>query len=820
MEYNITLLAEITGGKVIGAERSVRYFMYDSRNVFDKEDVMFVAIRGTAHDGHHYIGELIARGVHLFMVEPDFEPVSLEKASYLVVPDTLAGLQRIAAYHRQCYAGTVLGITGSNGKTVVKEWISQLWEREKALFRSPKSYNSQLGVALSLAMLNDEPLAVVEAGISRKGEMERLERMIKPDIVLLTNIGEAHSENFSSWKEKLDEKLELAADASVIIYCNDDERIRNAVTERFPGRRLIGWGMNEFSPLRVVSRKVGAVSGQEIEFSYKERTFKVELPFGDDASYENVMSALAFYACFDETDLARVVERCSRLEPVAMRLELKAGISGSRIVNDSYNSDLNSLSIALDYLSSVGKDCSRRIVVLSDIYQSGYEKGVLYGKVAELIKGKKVDYLVGIGPDIIENREVFKGIETAFYMTTDDFIRYADRKYFAHAAILLKGSRRFSFERISRVFEEKIHTTVMEVDLDAMVYNLNYYRGLLQSGVRMTAMVKASSYGSGSVDVARALEQQHIDNLAVAYTDEGVVLREGGITTPIIVLNSEPGGYASMIEHRLEPEIYDFASLESFCKEVRRAGESAYPIHIKLDTGMHRLGFGEFELEELIFRLKGNNDIRVRSVFSHLTSSDNPAHDSFTLGQIEAFDRISSRICEALKPYKIIRHICNSSAIERFPQAQFDMVRLGIGLYGISPLGRHNLHVVNTLKSVIVQVKRHTRGESVGYNRQQVLDHDAVIATVPIGYADGLRRKLSCGNWSMRVNGKMAPIVGNICMDACMIDITGIDAGVGDSVVVFGNVPSIEDMAEKLETIPYEILTGISSRVKRVYIKE
>lgn len=371
MEYNITLLAEITGGKVIGAERSVRYFMYDSRNVFDKEDVMFVAIRGTAHDGHHYIGELIARGVHLFMVEPDFEPVSLEKASYLVVPDTLAGLQRIAAYHRQCYAGTVLGITGSNGKTVVKEWISQLWEREKALFRSPKSYNSQLGVALSLAMLNDEPLAVVEAGISRKGEMERLERMIKPDIVLLTNIGEAHSENFSSWKEKLDEKLELAADASVIIYCNDDERIRNAVTERFPGRRLIGWGMNEFSPLRVVSRKVGAVSGQEIEFSYKERTFKVELPFGDDASYENVMSALAFYACFDETDLARVVERCSRLEPVAMRLELKAGISGSRIVNDSYNSDLNSLSIALDYLSSVGKDCSRRIVVLSDIYQSG-----------------------------------------------------------------------------------------------------------------------------------------------------------------------------------------------------------------------------------------------------------------------------------------------------------------------------------------------------------------------------------------------------------------------------------------------------------------
>ncbi len=821
MEITTAAIAALCGGALEGKDAAVSTFVFDSRRAVNDPKAIFVALKGATRDGHDYVDELRGRGIRNFIVSADYRIAGLRSdESFVKVNDTLAALQSVAAYMRDRFKGCVAAVTGSNGKTIVKEWIAALWsDRDKRLFVSPKSYNSQLGVALSLTMCDGhEDVSVIEAGISSPGEMARLEAMIRPDIAIITNIGEAHGAGFASRADKLREKLTLAQDATAIVYPSDYREIDTALRERYDSGRLFAWGYDDEASLRIISRRVEGTS-TVAEFTANGRNHTAVLPFTDTPSIENAMSALAFYACYDslygEKTLAGAVERLGGLRPVAMRLERRRGINGSTILNDSYNSDIGSLSIALDRLEDISQGAPKT-VIMSDITQSGYTADELYSRVAAMMRSHAVDKLYAIGDEITSAKRLFEGIDAEFYRTTEEFVRLFDRKQAEGAAVLLKGARPFAFERISRMLEEKRHSTVMEIDLGAICFNLNYHREHLRPGVRTVAMVKASSYGHGGVEVAAALEKRHIDYFAVAYADEGVILREGGITTPIIVLNSEPSGFAAMIDYLLEPEIYDFESLDLFCADVRRAAESHYPIHIKFDTGMHRLGFGPDEIEALSERLRGDRTVRVRSVFSHFTSSDNPDHDDFTRRQIAMFGDMSDRLRKALGDDTILRHISNTWGIERFPEAQFDMVRLGLGLYGISPF-TDGLQSVASLKSVISQIRHIPAGEHIGYNRRGVVNRDSVIATVPIGYADGLRRALSNGGWSFTVHGHKAPIVGNICMDACMIDITGIPAEVGDEITVFSGSDEIVAMADVLGTIPYEILTLIAPRVRRVY---
>ena len=817
IRYSLQDMASVVGGTLLGPDAEITSFAFDSRLVTETQGVLFVALSaGKGREGTRFVPEMEGRGVRAFLLPNTYEGAPENGGSFLKVDNPLKALQQLATWHRDHYQGCVAAITGSNGKTVVKEWIAQLWTEQEPLFRSPKSYNSQLGVSLALLMMDQEPLAVIEAGISQPGEMERLEAMIRPEITVFTGIGEAHRENFSDAEQLLREKLILARKSRILIAPGDDADLCRKMRELCPNSRLFTWGEKEGCDIQVTARNICG-GHNHIEFIHEGKTFHIDLPFTDEAAYRNVLSAVAFYAAAGKP-LEPVTAAARQLQAVAMRLEIRKGLKGSCIINDVYNSDLASLQIALNHLSGLLPK-GRRIVILSDIYQSGYDDDTLYTRVAELIKAGKVNLFIGVGPALQRHAPLFEGMEAQFFSSTDDFIAQAGTYDFAESAVLLKGCRSFRFERITRFLEPQLHTTTLEVDLGAMAHNLAYYRSKLAPGVRCMAMVKALGYGSGDVEVAAELQRQHIDFLAVAYTDEGVTLRQGGIRTPIVVLNSEPESFASMIEYDLEPEIYDFDSLEGFISETLRYSVTKYPIHIKLDTGMHRLGFAEEELPELIRRLNATSAVAVRTTFSHFTSSDEPSHDRYTLQQIERFSRMSRTLTDGIG-YPVIRHLCNSAGIERFPQAQFDMVRLGIGLYGISPIGKEGLKPVSTLSSTVVQIHHHKAGETVGYMRRGVLTRDSDIATLPIGYADGLRRALSCGNWSVRVNGQFAPIIGNICMDACMIDVTGIEVQVGDKAVIFGDRPSVEQMAEKLGTIPYEVLTDVAPRVKRIYIKE
>ena len=786
MRYKLSEIAEICGGQLKGADLTVGGVETDSRNCAFGGDVLFVAMHGANHDSHDFIPQMITRGVRAFMTERPIEVA--DGCGVVEVENSIAALQRLAEHHRKHLRGTVAGITGSNGKTVVKEWIAQSVPSSVKLFRSPRSYNSQLGVALSLLMAEgDEDLVLIEAGISQCGKMKRLEEMIRPDIVIFTSIGEAHQENFTSIEEKTAEKLILARNAKKLIFHGDYKPVAQLI-ERF---------------------------NYSIETVDAARFPKPEL--SDEASVRNgqIINAFCSVMGYPQPDL-------SQLQPVAMRLEVKEGINNSLIINDAYNSDINSLTIALDYLHNVAAGRST-MLVLSDITQSGTEDKVLYSRVAELITKSKTERLIGIGEHISACRNLFTGIECEFYASTDDFLRRMKRSDFAGRAILLKGNRASRFEKISAAIEKKVHTTVLEVDLDAMIHNINYFRSQLTPETRLTAMVKAESYGAGDAEIAYILQHQGISYLAVAFADEGITLREKGIAMPIVVLNADSGSFDRMVLNRLEPEIYSFTSLKAFIEVVERYGERRYPIHLKMDTGMHRLGFIEEELDELTDLLKRNEErIEVATIFTHLSCADDTSQDDFTRLQIERYDRMSSRICNAL-PYKVIRHAANSAAIERFPEARFDMCRLGLGLYGFGYEHNAALKPVSTLKTRIVQLRERKAGEGIGYGRSQILERDSVIATIPIGYADGLDRHLGGGRWSVLINGESAPIVGRVCMDSCMLDVTGIaDVAEGSEVCVFspveGNTP--EDMAALLGTIPYEILTSVSARVKRIYVKE
>ena len=784
MDYLLSDIARIVGGELRGEDLRVREVATDSRSVVAAGDVVFAAIDGKNHDGHQFIERMVARGVEAFIVERDME-LPNKRCGMVRVASTLKALQTLAAHHRSAFAGTVVGITGSNGKTIVKEWASRSMPDDVRSFASPKSYNSQLGVALSLLMLDGgERVAFIEAGISESGEMERLEQMIRPDIVVFTSIGDAHSANFRSESDKIDEKLLLARGAKTIIYSSEYPELSARIKSRYADRELIDSSLETME---------------------------------DALELSDALSVDALHVSALMRRLGYGIDRAIFSANVAMRLELKEGIDNSMIIDDSYNSDINSVVVALDALHIQAMH-RRRVAVISDIRQSGIPQEQLYGRIAEAVRRAGVDHLVGVGVNISSYASLFaRG--SSFYRTTEELVENFSKERWADSVILLKGSRDSRFERIARLLERRTHTTTLEVDLAAMKKNLNYFRRNMPQHHPVVAMVKAGSYGTGDVDVARMLQHEGVKYLAVAFADEGITLRSKGITMPIVVLNADQDSFDVMIAHDLEPEIYSFHSLDAFRKAAHRAHRQGYPIHIKLDTGMHRLGFVEDDVDLLGRAIHLDPTLYIASIFSHLSSADMPAEDDFTRGQIERFDYMSQQLTEWLD-YEPLRHLANSAAIVRFPEAHFDMCRLGLGLYGFGFEHNEELIPVATLSTRIVQIKTLPRGESIGYGRATRLERETTIATIPVGYADGLDRGLGCGKWSVRINGVSAPIIGRVCMDSAMVDISGIrGVEVGDKVTIFGaeRGNTLEDMAEVLGTISYEIMTSISQRVKRIY---
>lgn len=786
MKFLLSDIAEICGGRLCGCDMEVSSVITDSRSCAVTSEAMFVAINGLNHDAHDFVESMLSRGTRAFMVEREMSLPS--DCGAVVVEDSLTALQRLAAYNRSRFEGLVVAITGSNGKTVVKEWIAQCAPSSVCLFRSPRSYNSQLGVALSLLMLDEKAdVALIETGISQCGEMQRLEAMVRPQVVLFTSLGDAHQENFASLEEKAAEKLQLAKSADMLIYHSDYEGLHKAVRECVPA-------------------KVVAVDAAEEVVDF----------VADQASVRNAQTAASFCRVmgWPQPDYAS-------LPPVAMRLEIKEGVAGSTIIDDSYNSDLNSLAIALDRMQSLAA-ARRKVLILSDILQSGLPNVALYEQVNRLAVDAGVDMLIGIGPNIASAHECFT-VQSRFYGATEELLAGLQTSDFANSIILIKGNRQSHTERISHRLCLKSHTTVLEVNLKAMERNINYFRSFMHPKTRLVAMVKASGYGAGEVEVAQMLQRQGVNWLAVAFADEGIVLREGGVDMPIVVLNADEESFDAMVAASLEPEIYSLRSLDAFVRAVKAYGAQHYPIHLKIDTGMHRLGFEANDVEQLLAKLDEYAPfVRVATLFTHLCVADDKSQDQFTRSQIALFDHISSRIADHL-PYHVLRHAAASAAIVRFPEAHFDMCRLGLGMYGFGYNHNSALEAVSTLRTRIVQIRTLEAGEMVGYGRQGVLTRRSRIATIPVGYADGFDRHLGCGRWSMLVDGKKAPTVGRVCMDSCMIDVTDIEgASEGDDVIIFSPAPdnSPEAMAAILDTIPYEVLTSVSKRVKRIYINE
>lgn len=817
--YTLKSISEIINGSYTGrTEDPVKEIIIDSRTVNFPEESVFFAIKGDRHDGHHFVPDLIQKGVRNFVVSQiDATWPSKKNVNYVLVPDTLKALQALTAFHRNKFKGPVIGITGSNGKTVLKEWIFQLIN-DKRITRSPKSYNSQVGVPLSVWLIDDNTeIAIFEAGISKTGEMSNLQKIIKPTIGIFTNIGDAHQENFMDHKHKIKEKLKLFTDSEVIIYCKDYQIIDNQMQSmrQFDENHLFTWSSKFPANLFVKSIKK-ADNQTHITAIYKNQELQITIPFADNASIENSINAwcLLLYLNYGNEFISN---RISKLTSVAMRLELKDGINNCTIINDSYNSDLGSLSIALDFVNQQ-QNHQTRTLILSDILQSGKDDAVLYKEVADLSLKKNIDYFIGIGNNLMKNKHFFS-MKSVFFSDTDAFLRNIQTHNFFDQIILLKGARQFEFERISNILQQKIHETVLEINLNAITKNYNFFKSLIKPNTKTMVMVKAFSYGSGIFEIANLLQYQRTDYLAVAFADEGIELRKAGIKTPILVLNPEIQSYDSMIQYNLEPEIYSHRILDMFSEAVTRSKVSNFNIHIKLDTGMNRLGFTEPDIPALIKKILHKDQLQIVSVFSHLAAADEEIHDSFTHNQLSRFEAMSNKIMEKLH-YPVIRHILNSSGIERFPEYQYDMVRIGIGIYGISNNFQNKLENVSTLKSSISQIKHIDSSETIGYSRMGKLKKSSVIATIPIGYADGLNRKLSNGKGKMLIKGKFAPIVGNICMDMCMVDISDIEAEEGDEVIIFGNEYPVTEIAKLLETIPYEIMTGISRRVKRIYYHE
>ncbi len=818
-EYNISKIAKITGSSLTGDDVTIRLLLTDSRRLISSADTIFFALGGERHNGHDYISDLHNKGVKAFAVSDKYEiRDGLPGASYIRTGDTLTALQQLAQYHRESFKNPLIAITGSNGKTIIKEWLFHCLSVNKNITRSPKSYNSQIGVPLSVWFLEENSdLGIFEAGISQPGEMIRLQKILQPSTGIFTNIGEAHQENFKSIEQKIDEKLILFDNCEELIFCRDHDLIERRIRKRGSSgpKRLFRWSFFQKADLQILNIRTES-NHTFLTGICRGITYDIEIPFTDKASVENAVHVWAALICLN-SDPRIIRKQMSSLPPVAMRLEIKQGMNNCTLINDSYNSDINSLAIALDALNMQSQH-KKKTLILSDMLQTGRNKKELYRNIAELVRDKKASRIIGIGKDISAHYDEF-GLPGGFFRSTDEFIKQIPNHEFRNEAILLKGSRQYEFERISAILEHKTHLTRLEINLDALVHNLHYYRSLLEPQTKIMVMVKAFSYGSGSYEIANVLQFQRADYLGVAFVDEGVALRQAGITLPVLVMSPELGSYDQIIKYNLEPEIYSFRSLELFHEAVRSNQEISYPVHIKIDTGMHRLGFLESETDRLCSELNEYKNLRVVSVFSHLAATDEPAHDEFSKTQIKRFKKISDRIIGALG-YKVLRHILNSSGIERFADAQFDMVRLGIGLYGISSSNQNKLRNVSSLKSTISQIKKVAASETVGYGRMGKLHGQGIIGVIPVGYADGLNRKLGNGKGRFLVKNKFVPTVGNICMDMCMVDITEINAREGDEVIIFGDDYRVSELARQLDTIPYEILTGISGRVKRIYYHE
>lgn len=816
----VWLDANILGNAETGSHASEE-LLIDSRRLTDASKTTFFAIVGERHDGHRFIKDLYSRGVRTFVVSQPVAYTEFPDAGFISVSDTVLALQQVVSAWRSHFEYPVIGITGSNGKTIVKEWLHQLMAADKNVIRSPKSYNSQVGVPLSVWNMNSEnELAIIEAGISQPGEMTLLQKIIKPSIGIFTNLGAAHDAQFKDRNQKAREKLDLFQSADLVIYCKDHQIIHEEI-ENFPfdETRFFTWSKRSKADLQIgkIEKRTDSTVIQGI---YQAEFIRIEIPFSDEASVENAIHCWAtmLYLGYDP---ATIAERMLALAPVAMRLEMKQGMNNCSVINDSYNSDLQSIQIALEFLNQQHQHPTRT-VVLSDILQSGRTENELYAEVAKMMADKGIDRLIGIGESISRHAELFS-MRADFSPSTEAFLSSDLVESFNNETILLKGAREFGFEKIGHALQQKTHQTVLEIELGALVHNLNYFRSLLKPDTHIMAMVKAFSYGSGSFEIANVLQFHRVDQLAVAYADEGVDLRKAGITIPIMVMNPEEQGYDVMIRHHLEPEVYSLRVLALLESAIARNSDQTEPIsiHLKLNTGMNRLGFSEAELPQLIMRLKNNRKIKVVSVFSHLASSENAMQDGFTHRQIESF-KLQHAMLQQHFDHPIQRHILNSAGILRFPDAQFEMVRIGIGLYGVSadPTYRKHLLEVSSLKTHISQIHQLKPGDTVGYGRSEQVKTNMTTATVPIGYADGLGREHGNRVGKMIVNGFPAPIIGNVCMDMCMLDITGVPAQEGDEVVVFGHDYPIDEFSSTAGKIPYEVLTGIGSRVKRVYFQE
>lgn len=785
--YSTLEIASFIGAKTEGLKgREIDWLLTDSRSLCYPESTLFFAIKTEVGNGHLYVADLYQRGVRAFVVSEEVEG-DFPDADFLVVQNTLFALQSLAAQHRSRFDIPVIGITGSNGKTVVKEWLYQLLSPNYTITRSPRSYNSQTGVPLSVWGLNKSTeIAIFEAAISKKNEMAALERIIKPTIGIFTCLGGAHQENFSTFEEKCMEKLQLMKDAKVVIYPAGDSVIKNCIRQARLKGRLIA------------------------------------CPSTGNAYEDN--EALCRAACREmglDDDI--IEERLRALEPVAMRLEVKDGQNDCTLINDSYNSDLSSLDIALDFMNRrPEKEGRQRTLILSDILQSGVEPHALYSQLADLLEQRSINNLIAVGGVISAHMNCFAGLPICcrFFANTDALLQDEIMNRLEHQLILIKGARKFHFERITDRLEKKVHETILEVNLSAIVQNLNYYRAFMKPETKMVCMVKADAYGAGAVEVAKTLQDHNVDYLAVAVADEGVTLREKGITQGIMVMNPEMRSFSALFQYNLEPEIYSFRLLDALIYAAEHEGITNFPVHIKLDTGMHRLGFDpEKDMPQLIERLKRQTALIPRSVFSHFVGSDSDDFDDFSAKQYELFLKGSKQLQEAF-PHPILRHICNSAAIEHFPDRHLEMVRLGLGLYGINSRNNQTIHNVSTLRTTILQIHDVKAGESVGYSRKTVLERDSRIASLPIGYADGLNRLLGNRKGYCLVNGQKADYVGNICMDVCMIDVTDIPCQEGDLATIFGDQLSPAELASRCGTIPYEILTGIAPRVKRIFFED
>lgn len=829
MKYPIEKVATLIGARRYGSsEGSVRWLLTDSRSLCFPEETLFFALPSNRNDGHRYIDELYRRGVRHFVVEqmPDDYDGRYPDANFLRVPRTLAALQRLVERHRDEFDVPVVGITGSNGKTMVKEWLYQLLLPSQKIVRSPRSYNSQIGVPLSVWLLDEQTeVGIFEAGISQPGEMYALRDIIQPTLGILTSLGSAHQENFRSLEEKCMEKLELMHGTEAMVYCTDNDIVSRCIRRMHYKGERIAWSQCDEKAAMFVKdvRTQPSQTMTTISYVYKGEAGAYDIPFIDEASIENSITCAAAALHLGVT-AEQLAERMPRLEPIAMRLEVKEGRRGCILINDSYNSDINSLDIALDFMqrrsSLLSGSPTHNTLILSDIYQTGTSPESLYAQVSDLAVKRGVDKFIGIGPELSAQADKIQVAHKQFFTDVSHFLSSDAFSSLHDELILLKGARAFGFDRITEQLEQKVHETILEVNLNAVVDNLNHFRSFLKPDTKMVCMIKADGYGAGAVEIAKTLQDHRVDYLAVAVADEGVALRKAGITANIMVMNPEMTAFKTLFDYDLEPEVYSFRLLDALVRAARKEGITGWPVHIKLDTGMHRIGFDPLtDMDALIDRLRRQNAVIPRSVFSHFAGADGDDFDEFSADQFRKFDEGSRRLQSAFT-HKILRHINNSAGIEHFPQHQLDMCRLGIGLYGIDPRTNQMLSTVSTLKTTILQIRSVAAGDTVGYSRRGEITRDSKVAAIPIGYADGLNRHLGNRHCYCLVNGQRAEYVGNICMDVAMIDVTDIPCSEGDSVEIFGTNLPVTVLSDVLDTIPYEVLTGISNRVKRIYFQD